>query len=156
MLRRPPRSTLFPYTTLFRSQFKADWRPRQNLVVRNNFNVLTSDRYWKNVETYTYVPATNMVNRTDFIEIIHDQLQFGEHAEATMTTSLAGMSNTTSAGFDYSWTRFQYLNNSPYGGASAVPLDLPSPGLFINLAGTSKDFRSTQNQYSVFAENRLA
>jgi iron complex outermembrane receptor protein len=138
------------------TQFKADWRPRQNLVVRNNFNVLTSDRYWKNVETYTYVPATNMVNRTDFIEIIHDQLQFGEHAEATMTTSLAGMSNTTSAGFDYSWTRFQYLNNSPYGGASAVPLDLPSPGLFINLAGTSKDFRSTQNQYSVFAENRLA
>src|SRR5688572_31930496 len=72
MLRRPPRSTLFPYTTLFRSQFKADWRPRQNLVVRNNFNVLTSDRYWKNVETYTYVPATNMVNRTDFIEIIHE------------------------------------------------------------------------------------
>src|SRR5947207_11762924 len=26
MLRRPPRSTLFPYTTLFRS--RADWRPR--------------------------------------------------------------------------------------------------------------------------------
>src|SRR5256886_12724982 len=26
MIRRPPRSTLFPYTTLFRSQVGADWR----------------------------------------------------------------------------------------------------------------------------------
>jgi iron complex outermembrane receptor protein len=138
------------------AQVKADWRPRSNLVIRNNFNVLTSDRFWRNVETYTYVPATNLVNRTDFIEIFHDQLQVGEHVEATLTTSLAGMSNTTSAGFDYSWTRFQHTNNSPYGGASAVPLDLPNPGLFINLAGTSADFRSVQNQFSFFFENRLA
>jgi iron complex outermembrane receptor protein len=138
------------------TQFKADWRPRQNIVIRNNFNVLTSNRHWKNLETYTYVPATDLVNRTSFIEIYHDQLQLGEHAEATLTTSLAGMSNTVSAGFDYSWTRFQHTNNSPYRGASAVPLDLPSPGLFLNLAGTSKDFRSLQNQYSVFVEDRLA
>jgi iron complex outermembrane receptor protein len=138
------------------TQLKADWRPRQNIVIRNNFNVLTSNRYWKNLETYTHVPATNLVNRTSFIEIYHDQLQLGEHAEATISTMIAGMSNTTSVGFDYSWTSFQHTNNSPYGGASAVPLDLPDPGLFINLAGTSKDFRSRQDQYSVFVENRLA
>src|SRR5256885_12681472 len=30
MIRRPPRSTLFPYTTLFRSdQLTADWQPRE-------------------------------------------------------------------------------------------------------------------------------
>src|SRR3989442_4644007 len=27
MIRRPPRSTLFPYTTLFRSQVSRDYRP---------------------------------------------------------------------------------------------------------------------------------
>src|SRR3712207_7088860 len=27
MIRRPPRSTLFPYTTLFRSHLHLDWRP---------------------------------------------------------------------------------------------------------------------------------
>ena len=137
------------------TQFKADWRPRPQIVVRNNFNVLTSNRYWKNLETYTFVPATNLINRTDFIEIYHDQLQFGEHAEATISTSVGGRTNTTSVGFDYSWTRFQHTNNSPYGGASAVPIDLPDPGLFINLAGTSRDFRSRQDQYSAFVENRL-
>jgi iron complex outermembrane receptor protein len=137
------------------SQFKADWRPRRNIVVRNNFNVLTSNRYWKNLETYAFVPATGLIDRTDFIEIYHDQLQFGEHAEATITTSLGGRTNTTSFGFDYAWTRFQHTNNSPYGGSSAVPVGLPDPGLFLNLAGTSRDFRSRQDQYSAFVENRL-
>src|SRR2546430_4389518 len=28
MIRRPPRSTLFPYTTLFRSRRSCDWSPR--------------------------------------------------------------------------------------------------------------------------------
>src|SRR3712207_7019167 len=28
MIRRPPRSTLFPYTTLFRSEIHLWWRPR--------------------------------------------------------------------------------------------------------------------------------
>jgi len=138
------------------TQFKADWRPRRNIVVRNNFNVLTSNRYWKNVETYAFVPATGLINRSDYIEIYHDQLQFGEHAEATVTTSLGSRSNTTSFGFDYSWTRFQHTNNSPYGGASVVAIGSPDPSLFLNLAGTSKDFRARQDQYSVFVENRLA
>src|SRR5260370_42534339 len=29
MIRRPPRSTLFPYTTLFRSRYVRDWRRRR-------------------------------------------------------------------------------------------------------------------------------
>src|SRR5438874_7714781 len=30
MIRRPPRSTLFPYTTLFRSDAERNWYPRMN------------------------------------------------------------------------------------------------------------------------------
>src|SRR2546422_5785623 len=30
MIRRPPRSTLFPYTTLFRSHYPTDPRPRRS------------------------------------------------------------------------------------------------------------------------------
>src|SRR2546427_4739233 len=33
MIRRPPRSTLFPYTTLFRSQFLGEVRKRLRTVV---------------------------------------------------------------------------------------------------------------------------
>src|SRR5260370_29300116 len=40
MIRRPPRSTLFPYTTLFRSNFEAVILEGWNLVhwYRDNFN----------------------------------------------------------------------------------------------------------------------
>src|SRR5258708_19549827 len=31
MIRRPPRSTLFPYTTLFRSKFASAWNPDPRL-----------------------------------------------------------------------------------------------------------------------------
>src|SRR5438034_10684389 len=44
MIRRPPRSTLFPYTTLFRSEL---YRMADNDVAANNFRVL---RRWKNKE----------------------------------------------------------------------------------------------------------
>src|SRR5256885_11251057 len=37
MIRRPPRSTLFPYTTLFRSQ-PANIFPELNLILRENLH----------------------------------------------------------------------------------------------------------------------
>src|SRR5258707_8640404 len=37
MIRRPPRSTLFPYTTLFRSQYLA--RPHRHRVVSRELNL---------------------------------------------------------------------------------------------------------------------
>src|SRR5258705_5067235 len=41
MIRRPPRSTLFPYTTLFRSSGMS-----QKLILQNNLNV-SYDLFWK-------------------------------------------------------------------------------------------------------------
>src|SRR5687768_17924744 len=46
MLRRPPRSTLFPYTTLFRSSFFADFLPQ----------VIASGKNW----TIFYEVKSNM------------------------------------------------------------------------------------------------
>src|SRR2546427_9533149 len=43
MIRRPPRSTLFPYTTLFRSQLDVDQRinwKRGQLALRDSFSYL--------------------------------------------------------------------------------------------------------------------
>src|SRR2546430_13609977 len=48
MIRRPPRSTLFPYTTLFRSDsWRWDYRARQVLVVgEKDGNFVISDPYY--------------------------------------------------------------------------------------------------------------
>src|SRR3712207_7830098 len=40
MIRRPPRSTLFPYTTLFRSQLPAYDTMRDEMAARRSTNVL--------------------------------------------------------------------------------------------------------------------
>src|SRR2546428_7989100 len=37
MIRRPPRSTLFPYTTLFRSDTTVPWRPQQNQLYEGRY-----------------------------------------------------------------------------------------------------------------------
>src|SRR3712207_8276199 len=37
MIRRPPRSTLFPYTTLFRSEFSAHFQQRFGIKVNHQF-----------------------------------------------------------------------------------------------------------------------
>src|SRR3712207_8332300 len=39
MIRRPPRSTLFPYTTLFRSRFKNFLQPGMGACVRINLHL---------------------------------------------------------------------------------------------------------------------
>src|SRR5947209_11316364 len=36
MIRRPPRSTLFPYTTLFRSHFVKSWRCVRGTLIAQN------------------------------------------------------------------------------------------------------------------------
>src|SRR3712207_9587821 len=38
MIRRPPRSTLFPYTTLFRSKRRCGWRPRLPLFLARHLS----------------------------------------------------------------------------------------------------------------------
>src|SRR5215203_6847731 len=44
MIRRPPRSTLFPYTTLFRSNVLTDREDPQEIKSGNYNGVITSDR----------------------------------------------------------------------------------------------------------------
>src|SRR2546427_6313989 len=44
MIRRPPRSTLFPYTTLFRSRHRVDRAPTQRIVRLVLQNVLPGAR----------------------------------------------------------------------------------------------------------------
>src|SRR3712207_7308909 len=63
MIRRPPRSTLFPYTTLFRSTLTSD-------PIKNYTNVQ------KCGDVFTWVPGYDMAKETDSakLKIINVQL----------------------------------------------------------------------------------
>src|SRR5260370_26469148 len=56
MIRRPPRSTLFPYTTLFRSiekGFALSKRPRSNFGLKKSPRVVDGVRNWTRSEEHT-------------------------------------------------------------------------------------------------------
>src|SRR3972149_2877071 len=58
MIRRPPRSTLFPYTTLFRSKFKTFAHKRKEIIPRveqkilqQSFHVLRSEEHTSELQS---------------------------------------------------------------------------------------------------------
>lgn len=136
------------------TQLRAEWQPSVNVRLRTGAHYLTTDRFWRNLETYTVLPDLS-VRRTGYLEIFHDQRQYGTRTDAVFNGSLFGRSNTLSAGFDYNRIRFQHTNNGPFTGTSIVSLDNPVPGAFLNVAGTSPRFRTHSHQAAIFAEDRL-
>src|SRR5256885_5605727 len=55
MIRRPPRSTLFPYTTLFRSQVITKMRARQHQLLMQRWGADYMDPH-SNAEAFAYNP----------------------------------------------------------------------------------------------------
>ncbi len=64
------------------TQLKTEWTPTADITIRNTAYRLLSDRHWRNVESYAFVPATGLVRRTSPIEIFHDQEQIGNRFDA--------------------------------------------------------------------------
>src|SRR3712207_7732980 len=66
MMRRPPRSTLFPYTTLFRAHYMVNWDPGLGTAVsdleveeREETDTLFSIRYSDEIVVATVRPETD-------------------------------------------------------------------------------------------------
>ncbi|WP_404994535.1 TonB-dependent receptor [Cupriavidus pauculus] len=140
------------------TRLNAEWTPNDRVTVRNQFYYLTSHRHWRDSETYTYLPATSQVRRTDYLEILHDQEQVGNRADMTVKSRLFGMDNATTVGFDINKINFTHSNNSPYGGSSTVDAYNFDPGLFFSPPGvvTSPRLRTNTTQYALFGEHRIA
>ncbi|NNM71792.1 TonB-dependent receptor [Enterovirga sp. DB1703] len=137
------------------TQLKVEWNPNENVTLRNTAYYLSSERRYRNVESYAFVPATGLVRRSDYIQILHDQDQVGNRFDATFRHGFWGMKNTFVAGFDANHIDFKHTNNSPYAGMSNVSLFNFDPGLFLNTSPTRPGFRSSTDQVSAFAEDRL-
>ncbi|ACL56406.1 TonB-dependent receptor [Methylobacterium nodulans] len=137
------------------TQLRTEWSPSPDVTIRNTAYRLSAERHWRDVEQYTFQPATGLIRRSDYIEILHHQEQIGNRFDATVRGSLFGLPNTVVAGFDVNRIAFDRDSNAPFEGVSFVNPFLPVPGSFLNLAGTRRDIISRVNQASVFAEDRL-
>lgn len=140
------------------TQFKTEWSPTDWLELRNVAYRLTSNRHWHNVEGYKYNTVTGRVDRSDYIEIFHDQEQIGNRFDATFRTAFGGgVKNALVVGFDVNQIDFLNRSNSPFAGSSSVDLYDPRPGWFSE--GNTDPIRprvdSETFQYAFFAEDQL-
>lgn len=138
------------------SQVKTEWQVADGITLRNTLYYMYAKRHWKEVEIYGFNPGSGQIDRSDYLEIYHQQQQVGDRMDATFTGHLFGMVNTFVAGFDVNRIDFRHTNNSPYGGFSSVNPFNFDPGLFNSPDPTLPGFKSVANQYAFFAENRLA
>src|SRR5437870_7773267 len=65
MIRPPPRSTLFPYTTLFRSPAKKVLRQERSIAGRSNLPALKSGQATLGVPSPTAGAAPSVVGRSE-------------------------------------------------------------------------------------------
>lgn len=102
------------------------WQAAPNLEISNELAYFTSRRDWRNIESYAYDAMRDVVERSDYIGIRHDQEQTANRLEARWKTG----ANQVVAGWEASTINFRHINNSPYGGASTVTPSGFDPGSF--------------------------
>ena len=134
---------------------KVDYQVAPGLRLHNETYRLTTARHWRNTEDYSFNTTGTSVDRSDYLEILHDQQQTGNRFDATLDGTLGGLKNRFIVGLDWYRTRLVHTNNSPYGGASAVDPYNFAPGVFISpvptIAGRASELETT----ALFAENAL-
>ncbi|QHJ01209.1 TonB-dependent siderophore receptor [Xylophilus rhododendri] len=135
---------------------KIDWQISDSLRLRNESYYLTSKRHWRNSESYAFNTAGTLVNRSDYLEILHDQEQTGNRIDLGYVRALAGLKNRFVIGLDYYRTKLLHTNNSPYGGTSTVdPFSNFAAGSFTSPVPTTPGRRSTLETAALFAEDSI-
>ncbi|NRR29497.1 TonB-dependent siderophore receptor [Oxalobacteraceae bacterium] len=132
---------------------RVEYQAAQNIKLRNETYYLSSDRHWRNAESYSFNAAGTQVNRGDYLEILHAQEQVGNRFDAVIDGEIAGHKNRLVAGLDWYRSKLLHSNNSPYGGASTIDPYNFAAGSFISPVATIPGRRAELNTLALFAEN---
>ncbi|MFY0478647.1 TonB-dependent receptor [Achromobacter marplatensis] len=134
---------------------KVEYELSPNVQLRNETYYLTSERHWRNAESYGFNATGTSIVREDYLEILHDQEQTGNRFDMTLNGKVGGMRNRLVVGIDWYRTTLLHSNNSPYGGSSNVdPYDFDR-GEFDSPTPTTGGRRATLQTTALFLENAL-
>ena len=126
------------------------WQAAPNLEISNELAYFTSRRDWRNIESYAYDAMRDVVERSDYIGIRHDQEQTANRLEARWKTG----ANQVVAGWEASTINFRHTNNSPYGGASTVAPTGFDPGSFRDTPDPFRpNFATDTTTHAFYLEN---
>lgn len=126
-----------------RLRAKMQWKASDWLTVRNELYHVQADRHWRNIESYALNPATWTVDRSDYLEILHDLEQTGNRLGLNVDAG----SHQLAMGWEAARMNFRASSNSPYRGESTVSAWNPLPGSWASPDATlaRTDTGVTQN-----------
>ncbi|MFV8836337.1 TonB-dependent siderophore receptor [Aquisalimonas sp.] len=139
-------------------RFDTEFAATERLRLRNRTYGHTGERTWKNVESYSYDPEEDVIERSVPIGIVHEQDLIGNRLEAVHDHTLFGLPHRVTVGTDISRTQFRHVNDSPYVGDDTVDVDNPDPGLYSSFSDTpmQPSVRTDNDRIALFGENRLS
>lgn len=131
-----------------------DWQVNDLMQLRSDTFYMSVDRHWRNVESYDYNPDTGLVDRSFYLEILHDQTQLGNRSDLLMDFEMRGMPAQLSVGAEFNQIDFEHTNNSPYSGQTTVDLRQPTPGLWADgvVDETTRDYETDTFQHAFFVD----
>ncbi|WP_166875213.1 TonB-dependent receptor [Massilia mucilaginosa] len=128
---------------------RLSWRVAPALTVSNELAYMKARRHWRNAESYFHNAQTQLVERSDYIAIAHDQEQTGNRLEARWDAG----ANRLVAGWEAATINFTHTNNAPYGGASSVAPTGFNPGVFDSPDPLRPNFSTDTASQAVYAED---
>lgn len=142
------------------TRLKAEWRASDSITFRNDLYRLTTDRTWRNAETYQYDGVSGLINRFDYLGIRHDEEQFGDRAMVTIKHAIGARENAIALGAEANKIDLQYSHNfdldlEAIGADTAVDPYSFDPGSFYYDVPIAPRFRTETRQYAAFAEDRF-
>ena len=143
------------------SQAKLAWTPSEDVTVASTFYHLWANKYWRNAENATYVPATGtapaQIRQSSFLELYHVQKQTGNRTTANLKQTFGSIENHMVVGFDVNRISYKNISNSGNNATRLIDVINPAPGTFIHQPGAPTRPRYTNiiEQFSVFAEDRV-
>jgi iron complex outermembrane receptor protein len=132
---------------------KGQYRPAPGVVLRNDFYYTLSDREWRNAETYSFNPETNLIDRDRF-SVSHYVTLVGNRFDLGVSRPLGQLANRFVAGFDVSSLGFDRV---PFYRAEVDSVDpfAPEPGVFGPLVPTRYSAQSVDTA-AFFAEDYVS
>ncbi|WP_252088584.1 TonB-dependent receptor [Pseudomonas sp. MWU13-3659] len=138
------------------TRLTTDWTLSDTVSASNQLYYIKSRRHWRNAEDYTWSADDGLLQRGSYLEIKHNQEQFGDRQSFTFDQRLFGLASKTVVGVEYNKIRFNVDSNSPYNddGVDLVDPWRPAPGGFHSASPLRPQTLSSTHTVALFAENR--
>ena len=132
-----------------------DWRISSAVQLKSTSWRLHSNRNWRNAERFVVLPGAQVVQRSSFIAINHDQEQWGNRTDISVDQPVFGLANRALVGIEFNSIDFRHTNNAPFAGSDRVDLLAFDPGRFIFSSPFGPGFATDTSHFAIFAEDRV-